>query len=161
LVIASRPFASVFRRAVEQFLDERRYLKNVISDTIEWYETAFKAFRRTLNGDEPAITKASLRTFVVKMRQRNVKAISVNTYVKASNAFCRWLHQEGITPSRTGTAPAQAGEAHPGDAHGRTNDSKNDSNACPEACFDRFPMATRRAGVGCWTYHRRTRCECS
>jgi hypothetical protein len=25
-----------------QFLDERRYLKNVTPDTIEWYETAFK-----------------------------------------------------------------------------------------------------------------------
>lgn len=29
------------------------------------------------------------------MRQRNVKPVSVNTYIKALNAFCRWLHQEG------------------------------------------------------------------
>jgi hypothetical protein len=27
-----------------QFLDERHYLKNVTPRTIEWYETAFKAF---------------------------------------------------------------------------------------------------------------------
>ena len=65
-----------------QFLDERRYLKNVTRDTIEWYETAFKAFRWTLNDDAPAITKASLQTFVVKMRQRNVKPVSVNTLSK-------------------------------------------------------------------------------
>jgi hypothetical protein len=29
-----------------QFLDQRRYLKNVTSSTIEWYETAFKALQR-------------------------------------------------------------------------------------------------------------------
>jgi integrase/recombinase XerD len=83
-----------------QFLDERRYLKNVTSDTIEWYETAFKAFRRTLNDDAPVVTKASLQNFVVKMRQRNVKAVSVNTYIKALNAFCRWLHEEGHQTER-------------------------------------------------------------
>jgi len=38
-----------------QFLDERRYLKNVTPDTVEWYETAFKAFRRALNDDAPPI----------------------------------------------------------------------------------------------------------
>ena len=62
-----------------QFLDERRYLKNVTPDTIEWHETAFKAFRRALNDDAPPITKSSLQSFVVKMRQRNVKPVSVNT----------------------------------------------------------------------------------
>src|SRR5262245_33094207 len=78
-----------------QFLDERRYLKNVTPDTIEWHETAFKAFRRALNDDAPPITKSSLQSFVVKLRQRNVKPVSLNTYIKALNAFCRWLHQEG------------------------------------------------------------------
>ena len=29
-----------------QFLDQRRYLKNVTPSTIEWYETAFKALQR-------------------------------------------------------------------------------------------------------------------
>jgi len=33
----------------EQFLNERCYLKNVTADTIDWYEAALKAFRRTLN----------------------------------------------------------------------------------------------------------------
>src|SRR5262249_30672791 len=78
-----------------QFLNERRYLKNVTPDTVEWYETAFKAFRRALNDDAPPITKSSLQSFVVKMRQGNMKPVSVNTYIKALNAFCRWLHQEG------------------------------------------------------------------
>jgi site-specific recombinase XerD len=65
------------------------------ADTIDWYETAFKAFRRTLNDDAPAVTKATLQSFVVRMRQRNVKPVSVSTCIKALNAFCRWLHAEG------------------------------------------------------------------
>ena len=36
-----------FPKLVDRFLNERRYLKNVTPDTIEWYETAFKAFRRS------------------------------------------------------------------------------------------------------------------
>ena len=79
----------------KQFLNERRYLKNVTGDTIEWYHTAWKAFQRTLNKTAPPITKTSLQGFVVAMRQRGVKPISVNTYIKALNAFCRWLHEEG------------------------------------------------------------------
>jgi integrase/recombinase XerD len=79
----------------KHFLDERRYLKNVTKDTIEWYETAFKAFQKALKDDAPPITKTSLQTFVVARRQRNVKPISVNTHIRALNAFCRWLHEEG------------------------------------------------------------------
>jgi hypothetical protein len=58
-----------FTVLVDRFVNERRYLKNVTPDTIEWYETAFKAFRRALNDDAPPITKASLQTFVVTMRR--------------------------------------------------------------------------------------------
>ena len=29
------------------------------------------------------------------LRQRGVKPISCNTYIKALNAFCKWLHDEG------------------------------------------------------------------
>jgi site-specific recombinase XerD len=79
----------------KQFLDERRYLKNVTPRTIEWYETAFKAFKKALNDDAPPITKASLQSFVVTRRQRNVKPVSVNTHIRALNAFCRRLHEEG------------------------------------------------------------------
>ena len=61
-----------FTVLVDRFLNERRYLKNVTPDAIEWYETAFKAFRRALNDNAPPITKTSLQTFVVTMRQRNV-----------------------------------------------------------------------------------------
>ena len=83
-----------------QFLDQRRYLKNVTPGTIEWYETAFKAFQRAHDTRDPPLTKASLQQFVVSARQRGVKPISCNTYIKALNAFCLWLRDEGLASER-------------------------------------------------------------
>ena len=79
----------------EQFLSQRRYLKNVTPSTIEWYQTAFKALQKALGADAPSLTKPSLQQFVVSIRQRGVKPVSCNTYIKALNAFCLWLHEEG------------------------------------------------------------------
>jgi site-specific recombinase XerC len=79
----------------EQFLAQRRYLQNVTPSTIEWYETAFKALQKSLGLDVPPLTKSALQQFVVEVRQRGVKPVSCNTYIKALNAFCLWLHQEG------------------------------------------------------------------
>jgi integrase/recombinase XerD len=40
------------------------------------------------------LVKARLQAFVVHLRDRGVKPRSVNTYLQALNAFCRWLHEE-------------------------------------------------------------------
>jgi len=79
----------------EQFLAQRRYLKNVTPSTIEWYQTAFKALQKAHATPAPALTKSSLQQFVVSLRQRGVKPVSCNTYIKALNAFCLWLRNEG------------------------------------------------------------------
>jgi integrase/recombinase XerD len=84
----------------QEFLTERRYLKNVTPSTIEWYETAWTMFRRGVADDARPLSKSVLQTFVVTLRQRNVRPVSCNTYIKALNAFCRWLHEEGHTPER-------------------------------------------------------------
>jgi hypothetical protein len=83
----------------QQFLNQRRFLHNVTPSTIEWHETAFKALQRT-HGTEPPLTRANLQSFVVDLRHRGVKPISCNTYIKALNAFCKWLHDEGHAPER-------------------------------------------------------------
>jgi integrase/recombinase XerD len=46
------------------------------------------------------MSKPTLQSFVVALRQRGVKPISCNTYIKALNAFCRWLHEEGHLAER-------------------------------------------------------------
>jgi site-specific recombinase XerD len=83
----------------QDFLAQRRYLRNVTPSTIEWYETAFKALQRT-HGADPQLSRATLQSFVVDLRKRGVQPISCNTYIKALNAFCKWLHDEGHTPER-------------------------------------------------------------
>ena len=77
-----------------QFLAQRRYLNNVTPSTIEWYETAFKALQRELQTPDPLLTKQTLQQFVVGLRQRNVKPVSCNTYIKAINAL-------SLAPRRT------------------------------------------------------------
>ena len=62
---------------------ERRYLKNVSPKTVLCYEHSVKAFERALD------TKALIVTRITELRQRNVSAISVNTYLRCINAFLR------------------------------------------------------------------------
>jgi integrase/recombinase XerD len=84
----------------QQFLDQRRFLKNVTPSTIEWYQTAFKALQKAHATPNPTLSKSSLQQFVVSVRQRGVKPVSCNTYIKALNAFCLWLRDEGHHPER-------------------------------------------------------------
>lgn len=93
----------------EQFLRERRYLKNVTPKTVLWYETAFQALTRTVTVSGPKdLTKSLLQDFVVRLRERGLSPVSCNTYIKALNAFFAWLHAEGhlravltLSPQRT------------------------------------------------------------
>jgi site-specific recombinase XerD len=73
---------------IDQFITERRYLKNVSPKTIQWYEHSFKAFDGALASRSAVIAR------IAELRQRGVSAISVNTYLRCINAYFRWLHTE-------------------------------------------------------------------
>jgi len=90
--IVNNPLATL----CDQFLKERHYFKNVTPATLTWYRIAFKNYQSTLVADSPSLpTKASLQEFVIRQRDRGVRAVTCNTYIGAMNAFCVWLHQEG------------------------------------------------------------------
>jgi integrase/recombinase XerD len=96
----------------DQFLRERRYLKNVSPKTITWYETSWKSFLATqtpgLKGATVApdiLTRHHLNAFVVALRDRGVRPVTVNTWLRAINAFCRWLHEEGVIRERVSLRP--------------------------------------------------------
>ena len=82
----------------DQFLRERTYVHNVTSKTRDWYESAWHAFKRSWPQLHPAteITKADLLAFVVHLRERGVKPVSCNTWLRAMNAFCRTRSQAGV-----------------------------------------------------------------
>ena len=80
----------------DQFLKERHYFKNVTPSTLTWYRVAFKNYQATITSDSPPLpTRATLQDFVIRQRDRGVRAVTCNTYIGALNAFCVWLHQEG------------------------------------------------------------------
>jgi hypothetical protein len=89
----------------QQFLRERTYINNVTDSTREWYQSAWKAFTLAQKGrlerDESAylISKADLQNFVVHLRERGVRPVTCNTWLRALNAICRWLHEQGEQPS--------------------------------------------------------------
>ncbi len=74
-----------FRGTAEQFIQERKYLQNVSTKTLNWYSQSFKAFDGCLDSLE------ALKTRITEMRMRGVKATSVNTYLRCIAAFWKWL----------------------------------------------------------------------
>jgi site-specific recombinase XerD len=91
-----------------QFLRERKYLHNLRPQTIDWYETAWKAFRKsaTLYLTDPAsLNQSHLDQFIYSLRDRGVRPVTCNTWLRALNAFCRWLHENGHAPTRIHIRP--------------------------------------------------------
>ena len=96
-------------RSFDRFLRERTYLENVSPKTLGFsYETAWKTFLRTQApgfgttpiGRAPGDHSLTCSSSCVALRDRGVRPVTVNTWLRALNAFCRWLHEEGTTLRR-------------------------------------------------------------
>lgn len=72
------------RGTASEFITERRYLKNVTSKTLAWYEQSFKTFDSALESE------ATIKQRIVELRNRGVSATSVNTWLRCINAYLRW-----------------------------------------------------------------------
>jgi uncharacterized protein with von Willebrand factor type A (vWA) domain len=68
----------------EQFLKERKYLKNVSPRTIQWYTESFKWF------SNPAPSQADLTAVVIRMREAGLCPSSCNNRIRAVNAYLKW-----------------------------------------------------------------------
>jgi integrase/recombinase XerD len=68
----------------EQFIKERRYLKNVSPRTIQWYEESFNWLKRY------PLTEDGIKEFVVGMREAGLKATSCNSRIRVANAYFKW-----------------------------------------------------------------------
>jgi integrase/recombinase XerD len=80
----------------EQFVRDRRYLKGVSDQTVDWYWQSWKAYARVLDGRNPdQITKGDFLDRIEEMRHNRVSPTTINTYSRAANAFLRWLREEG------------------------------------------------------------------
>jgi site-specific recombinase XerD len=98
-------------RLFEQFLRERIYLHNVTPKTAEWYRNIWRVFQRcwmnlpTDARSRTIISRPDLQEFVVHLRERGVRPVSCNCYLRGINAFCRWFHLEGHSPKAVRLPP--------------------------------------------------------
>ncbi|HKF53875.1 MAG TPA: tyrosine-type recombinase/integrase [Blastocatellia bacterium] len=83
----------------EQFIREKRLLKNVTPKTVPWYNQSWVAFTQAV-GIPSRIEKPILNQFVMKMRERGLSAVSCNVYICGINSFLSWLHENDHTPER-------------------------------------------------------------
>jgi integrase/recombinase XerD len=67
-----------------QFIKERQYLHNVTPATLEWYRESL----RWLGTDSP--TETDLKSFVMRMREKGLKATGCNSRICAVNAYLKW-----------------------------------------------------------------------
>jgi hypothetical protein len=74
------------------FIEERRYLKNVTTKTIAWYEQSFRAFEGALD------SKEAINQRIVALRKRGISAISVNSWLRCINGYLGWLGQPTKMP---------------------------------------------------------------
>jgi integrase/recombinase XerD len=68
----------------EQFIRERQFLHNVSPRTAQWYRESLK----WLNDEKP--DQQALKLFVIRMRERGLKASSCNNRIRAVNAYLHW-----------------------------------------------------------------------
>ena len=82
----------------DQFLKEKRFLKNITPKTAIFLCKLSKSFVRTLGEIEPSsLNKAKLNEFVVRACESGLSAVSCNTYISGINSFLTWLYENGHT----------------------------------------------------------------
>lgn len=78
-----------------QFLKEKQYLKNASPNTIAYFRHCHKALLLGLGEDLTlqGLSKASLQTFVINLREKGKGPGAINAYIRGINSFLSWLHE--------------------------------------------------------------------
>ncbi len=71
------------------------YLKGWSPKTAIVYRRAFSSFQQSVPEVMSIPTKAQLETWVVSRRKAGVTPAGINIYIRAMNALCSWLKEEG------------------------------------------------------------------
>jgi integrase/recombinase XerC len=88
----------------DDFIQGGLYLRGWSERTPPVYRRAFTSLQQSLatsavyeprEGHSPHISKAQLEAWVVSMRKRGLSPACCNIYIRAVNAFCSWLHEQG------------------------------------------------------------------
>jgi len=75
-----------------QFIKERRYLRNLSETTLTYYSQVFNNLH---NSGFTELTRESLTSVIIKLRERGVGVGGVNAYIRGINVFIKWLSENG------------------------------------------------------------------
>ena len=76
----------------EEFINERRYLRNLSESTLSVYRENYESFKKV--GAFQELSKTSLQAAVMAFRERGTSIGAINTYLRGVNCFLNWLHEE-------------------------------------------------------------------
>ena len=77
----------------ESFVEQGLYLRN-------WSPKTVRSYRQALRSCPDELSKSSLNSMVISLRQRGLSAGGINVRIRAINSFLTWLHEEGHLSER-------------------------------------------------------------
>ena len=85
-------------KVFQLFLREKKFVNNVSSHTIEFYEYSFNSFKKYSSvKDISDLSKSSLIEFVANMLEQGSTAQCADARVRGINPFLTWLYENEYT----------------------------------------------------------------
>jgi integrase/recombinase XerD len=75
----------------QEFIEEKKYLKNVSNKTLIYYQCSWRAWGRWLPEEPQQITEPILKRLVIELQKSGISPVSTNTYICALNTYLKWL----------------------------------------------------------------------
>jgi integrase/recombinase XerD len=77
------------------YVQDRKYTRNVSPKTLLWYEDVWRSFGPYLRTDSALSVKESVREGVQALLAKGIKPVSINSWLTGVRAFALWLWNEG------------------------------------------------------------------
>ena len=84
----------------DDYVCDRKYVRNVSPKTLLWYKDIQRAFGPYLKTDSPQVFRESVMAAVRFHLERGVKPVSVNSWLTGVRAYGIWLWKEGKLPEK-------------------------------------------------------------
>lgn len=84
----------------QDYIQDRKYTRNVSAKTIAWYTDVWRAFGPYLNTESAQSIRESVRRAVTDLLAKGIKPVSVNSWLTGVRAYCLWLYAEGHLKDR-------------------------------------------------------------
>ncbi|MEO8053340.1 MAG: hypothetical protein ABI833_23315 [Acidobacteriota bacterium] len=79
----------------DDYISDRKYIRNVSPKTLAWYKDIWRAFGPYLKTDSPQVFRQSAMEGVKFHLARGVKPVSINSWLTGIRAYGIWLWKEG------------------------------------------------------------------